>query len=166
MIEQFRAPAEPTVDLPTEDRTIDGPNGEITIRIYEAETDGSDDHLEPNRTEAGTSNEIGRPVVLYVHGGGWVIGSLETHDGTCRKLAADSGYPVVSVDYRLAPNTRFPQGCWTVMPPSSGSQRPHRTSVAIPTGSSSRATAPAATWRPRRRYSPAIAAGPKLPTSC
>ncbi|MWV40266.1 alpha/beta hydrolase [Natrialba sp. INN-245] len=107
MIEQFRAPAEPTVDLPTEDRTVDGPNGEIPIRIYEPETD---DHHEPNRTEDGTSDATGRPVVLYVHGGGWVIGSLETHDGTCRKLAADSGYPVVSVDYRLAPEHPFPAG--------------------------------------------------------
>jgi len=50
------------------------------------------------------------PLVLYFHGGGWVIGSVETHDATCRKLADESGYPVVSVDYALAPENPFPDG--------------------------------------------------------
>jgi acetyl esterase len=50
----------------------------------------------------------GLPVVVYYHGGGWVIGSLETHDGVCRHLAARSGAAVLSVDYRLAPEAKFP----------------------------------------------------------
>lgn len=49
-----------------------------------------------------------RPVVLFLHGGGWAIGSLETHDPICRRLAAVSGLDVVSVDYRLAPEHPFP----------------------------------------------------------
>jgi acetyl esterase/lipase len=49
-----------------------------------------------------------RPVVVFLHGGGWVIGSVETHDRLCRRLAAISGLDVVSVDYRLAPEHPFP----------------------------------------------------------
>lgn len=48
------------------------------------------------------------PVILFVHGGGWVMGSLETHDPICRELALRTGLPVVAVDYRLAPEHRFP----------------------------------------------------------
>lgn len=48
------------------------------------------------------------PAVLFFHGGGWVMGSLSTHDGLCRRLAALTGLPVVAVDYRLAPEHRYP----------------------------------------------------------
>ncbi len=49
-----------------------------------------------------------RPTVVFVHGGGFVIGDLETHDNICRRLARDVGAVVVSVDYRLAPEHVFP----------------------------------------------------------
>lgn len=48
------------------------------------------------------------PLVVYYHGGGWVIGTLETHDGTCRALARASGAAVLSVAYRLAPEHPYP----------------------------------------------------------
>jgi acetyl esterase len=48
------------------------------------------------------------PVVLFFHGGGWVMGSLSTHDGLCRRLAVLTGLPVVAVDYRLAPEHPYP----------------------------------------------------------
>lgn len=48
------------------------------------------------------------PVVLYAHGGGWVKGNLNTHDNLCRRLATGSGQVVVAVDYRLSPESRYP----------------------------------------------------------
>jgi len=73
-----------------EDRTLPGPAGEIPIRIYRA------------------SSEPALPVLVYYHGGGWVIGDLETHDRECRALCNSAGCIVVSVDYRLAPEHPFP----------------------------------------------------------
>jgi acetyl esterase len=73
-----------------EDRTIPGPAGEIPVRVY--------------RPNAGD----GLPVVVYFHGGGWVCGSLKTHDNVCRSLANGVGAVVVSVDYRMAPEDKFP----------------------------------------------------------
>jgi acetyl esterase len=81
-------PGEPVARV--ENRRIPGPAGEIPVRIY---TPKSDDP---------------RPAIVFFHGGGWVIGNLETHDGTARKLANAAGCSVVSVDYRLAPEHRFP----------------------------------------------------------
>jgi acetyl esterase len=73
-----------------DDTTCPGPAGEIPVRVYRP------DARQP------------RPVVVYYHGGGWVIGSLTTHDNVCRALANDVGALVVSVDYRMAPEHRFP----------------------------------------------------------
>ncbi len=54
------------------------------------------------------STAAGLPVLLYLHGGGFTVGSLETHDSLCRQLALRSGCAVLSLDYRLAPEHRFP----------------------------------------------------------
>jgi acetyl esterase len=79
------------------------------------------------------------PVVLFAHGGGWVMGGVDTHDGLCRHLAAASGWAVLSVDYRLAPEHPYPAAVddmgralrWLRDP---GAARlgldPHRTAVA------------------------------------
>ena len=50
------------------------------------------------------------PGILFFHGGGWVAGSLDTHDGLCRRLANETGCRVIAVDYRLAPEHPFPFG--------------------------------------------------------
>ncbi|MBV8236172.1 MAG: alpha/beta hydrolase, partial [Acidimicrobiia bacterium] len=73
-----------------EDHTVPGPGGDIPVRLYSPSADAV------------------LPVVVYLHGGGWCIGNIASHDGICRKLAAQSGLTVVSVDYRLAPEHRFP----------------------------------------------------------
>jgi acetyl esterase len=73
-----------------EDRTIPGPAGEIPVRIYDPD---------PGSTS---------PVVAYFHGGGFVMMGLDTHDRVCRRLANATNAVVVSVDYRLAPEHRFP----------------------------------------------------------
>jgi acetyl esterase len=75
-----------------EDMRIPGPAGEIPVRLYTPVAAGSG----------------ALPVLVYFHGGGWVIGDLETHDALCRTLANESGCKVVAVDYRLAPEHRFP----------------------------------------------------------
>jgi len=86
--------AETDIDLPTiEDRSIDGPDGEIPVRLYDPREDDEE-----------------TPLIVFFRGGGFVVGSLDTHDGPCRKLAADAGYPVLSVEYRLAPEHPFPAG--------------------------------------------------------
>src|ERR1700689_5610888 len=48
------------------------------------------------------------PLVVYLHGGGWTIGSLESHDRMCRRLADGSGAAVLAIDYRLPPETPGP----------------------------------------------------------
>lgn len=72
-----------------EDRTIAGEGGPIPLRVYRPRTN------------------VTLPVLLYLHGGGGVIGDLETHDGTCRVFAKRSDCVVIAVDYRLAPEHSY-----------------------------------------------------------
>ena len=73
-----------------EDRNVPGPAGDIPVRVYASEGDNL-------------------PVVMYFHGGGWVLGDIDSHDGTCKQLLAELGEAVVvSVHYRLAPEDKYP----------------------------------------------------------
>jgi acetyl esterase len=83
----------PTPPAPVgEDRHIDGPAGPLRVRIYRPEQAGS----------------APAPLVVLFHGGGWVVCDVDTHDATGRRLSAGAGAVVVSVDYRLAPEHRYP----------------------------------------------------------
>ncbi len=80
----------PEEPVPAEDRAVPGPAGDIPVRIYRPPGDQA------------------LPVVVYFHGGGFVIGDIASHDTACQRLAAGVPAVVVSVDYRLAPEHRFP----------------------------------------------------------
>lgn len=84
----FRAPR--PAGLRVEDVSIAGPGGSLGLRTYRP--DGAD-------AKAG---------VLYFHGGGWILGSIETHDDMCAEIATGAGVVVVAVDYRLAPEHPHP----------------------------------------------------------
>src|SRR3954453_17212475 len=70
--------------------TVPGPGGDIPVRIYRPDGSGP------------------VPTVVFFHGGGWVIGDLDTHDEPARRICRDVGAVVVSVDYRMAPEAPFP----------------------------------------------------------
>ena len=75
-------------------------------RVEDLEIPAADATTLPARLYAPSTDTL--PVLLYLHGGGFTIGGLETHDSLCRQLALRSGAAVVALDYRLAPEHRFP----------------------------------------------------------
>lgn len=76
----------------TEDFEIKGPHGSIPLRFY--------------RPAQESPSPL--PLLVYCHGGGWLLGDLESHDGVCRHFANGAQCAVLSVDYRLAPEHKFP----------------------------------------------------------
>ena len=95
MMRETRPPVQgPFLDgVVSDDRRIPGPAGEIPVRIYR-----------PKSAAAGSK----LPLLVYFHGGGWVIGDLESHDQLCRALANAVPCSVIAVHYRLAPEHKFP----------------------------------------------------------
>jgi acetyl esterase len=85
---------------------LEVPKAELA-RVEALQIPARDGHLLPARLYA-PSTEAGLPVLLYLHGGGFTIGSVATHDVLCRELARLAGCMVVSLDYRLAPEHKFP----------------------------------------------------------
>ena len=83
---------EPGPIAKVENRTIPGPDGDVPIRIFTPDAPGP------------------LPILVHYHGGGWVIGSGDQSDNLCRAMATQTPCIVVSVEYRLAPETRFPGG--------------------------------------------------------
>jgi acetyl esterase len=88
----FTQPDAPEVAL-VRDLQAEGPLGAIPVRLYRP---------------FGAAPAALLPVLVYFHGGGWVIGDLDTHDVLCRELANAAGCAIASVDYRMAPEHRFP----------------------------------------------------------
>ena len=87
-IADLKGPLEPVDHVA--DLSIDGPGGDLGLRLYRPRC------IEPP------------PLLVYLHGGGWVIGDLDIQDGLCRALANRTGCALLSVDYRLAPEHPFP----------------------------------------------------------
>jgi len=84
-----------------EDHAVPGPGGNVPVRVYRPENAG-----QPS------------PVVFLIHGGGWVIMDIASHDPLCRALANEAGCTVVAADYRRAPEARFPAAvddCYAVL---------------------------------------------------
>jgi acetyl esterase len=77
----------------TRDLSIAGPAGPLALRVYRGSGTGPDERL---------------PCLVFLHGGGWILGNLESHDRMCRQLANRARICVVAVDYRLAPEHVFP----------------------------------------------------------
>lgn len=92
-------PAQPIGKI--EDRRIKGPGGEIPVRVYHP-----------------VAGSAPLPVIVFYHGGGFVIGSLDSHDDLCRRLVNETGFLLVAVDYRLAPEHPYPaapEDAWTAL---------------------------------------------------
>ena len=87
-VAELKGPPEPVDHIA--DFFIDGPGGDLGLRLYRPRCN------EPP------------PLLVYLHGGGWVIGDLDIQDGLCRALANRTGCALLSVDYRLAPEHPFP----------------------------------------------------------
>ena len=117
IVKAFSIKAEQVSDI--QDAMVPGQLGEIPVRIYTPEGEGP------------------FPILLYMHGGGWVVGTLDDFDSICRFLCARSGYKVVSVDYSLSPEAKFPVALeegysvlqWAVDQASSLDIDPHRIAV-------------------------------------
>ena len=95
-VPQITQPAESVATV--ENRRIDGPNGEIPVRIY---------------TPYSAVQQAGRgpvPLFVFYHGGGWIVGDLDSYEHLSRTIANAFDCIVVSVDYRLSPEHKFPQG--------------------------------------------------------
>lgn len=85
----LQPPADPVAAI--EDITIPGPGGSLAVRLFRGIPQGDP-----------------APCLLFLHGGGWVLGDLDTHAPICRRIAAQAGCCVMAVDYRLAPEQPFP----------------------------------------------------------
>lgn len=88
IVQAFAGPSKPVYQV--ENRTVSGQQADIPVRIYTPEGKGV------------------FPVILYLHGGGWVVGTLDDFDSICRGLCSGTSSIVISVDYRLSPEFRFP----------------------------------------------------------
>ncbi len=88
--ELFRTKGEPEPVGKVENRSIAAPAGNIPIRVFTPKGAGP------------------FPLLVFFHGGGWVLGSLESWDAPCRMLTNQAGCVTVAVDYRLAPEYKFP----------------------------------------------------------
>jgi acetyl esterase len=134
---------------------VESPDGSVSIRLYTPFLRTEDLDRSPSTG--------GRPVALYFHGGGWVMGSVETHDNICRRLSNEAKCIVISAEYRLAPEHKYPAAlndcyaatCWAAQRHAEFGGDPQRIFV---TGDSAGANlATAVCLRARDEQGPALA---------
>jgi acetyl esterase len=89
-VEMAAMQGEPEEVASVADRAVPGPVGAVPIRVYRPDLNAT------------------LPVFIYYHGGGWEVGDLDSHDPLCRQIANAAGCAVVAVDYRLAPENKYP----------------------------------------------------------
>jgi len=119
-----------------EERSVPGQAGDLPVRVYWPE------------------NPTGATIVFF-HGGGWIIGDLDSHDGHARRLAATVGAVVVHWSTASPPKTHSRPATRTASPPPTGPTTTSTNSAAVPTGSHSPVTAPAATSPPASPFTAA-----------
>ncbi|HEY3839706.1 MAG TPA: alpha/beta hydrolase [Bryobacteraceae bacterium] len=140
---EWRGDAETVAGV--ENRTIPGPASNIPIRIYNPE------------------GQAPFPALIYFHGGGWVVCDLDTHDIICRAITRRSGAVVIAVDYRLAPEHKFPAAvddcyaatCWVATHAAELGIDPRRIAVGGDSAGGNLATV--VSLRSRDEFGPAIA---------
>ncbi|RVT94010.1 alpha/beta hydrolase [Sphingomonas crocodyli] len=96
----FKLPPSNVEVARVEDFAVPGPAGDVPVRLYS------------------NGGEKTRPALLYMHGGGFIGGNIGTHDDLCRRIAVESDWIVVSIEYRLSPEVRFPgalEDCYAVL---------------------------------------------------
>ncbi|WP_433589709.1 alpha/beta hydrolase [Pseudomonas koreensis] len=102
-----QTPQQARIDFEAASGFLDVPLDSVTCQGFTiAARDGHS--LAARLYRAGPAPEGLQPVMVYFHGGGYVVGSLDSHDALCRRLAAQGGFALLTVDYRLAPEWRFP----------------------------------------------------------
>ena len=104
-----KAPAEPILDPAALRRAVEaGPSLGRTTPVARAQDLTLPGPAGPLRARLYAPTSLPAPLLVFLHGGGFVMCSIDTHDNLCRALAAEAGHAILSVDYRLAPEHRFP----------------------------------------------------------
>ena len=141
-----RSPAQARTDTAHSSRVVAGPPVPLA-RVQGLTVAGADG---PLRARLYVPEEASGPdpaaLLVFFHGGGWVVGDLDTHDAPARLLAASSGARVLAVDYRLAPEHRFPAAVDDALAAFRDAHARAGELGADPPASRSAATARAATW--------------------
>ena len=144
-------PEPPALEL-NKPLSIPAPHGAIPARIY-------------TPTTLRKSNGLA-PCLVFFHGGGWVIGDLDTHEVVCQKLAHEGELIVISVDYRLAPEHKFPAAADDAITATKWVAANAANSASTPGTCWSVATAPAAISPPSWRWPRATATAQNSPARC
>ncbi len=80
----------------------------LPIKSVRNDTIPTTDRQVPVRIYQDNTADTKSPIICFIHGGGWCIGDLDSHDQQCRRIALETAYPVISIDYQLSPEVKYP----------------------------------------------------------